>query len=458
MLGYVGQFTPPGQLIHSFPEVEKWMQEEFINKGRKQYQALRSEVYSKNPAMQWTNNLVESFGNMGSTLPLDIISGGVTKAALAGKVLPKVEAILSRIPNFALGSGFRGWVEGVQKPGNVIQKTVSGAVGAAESVAINTAYGTAGVGIKGIGLMTAYGAANTYYEAAKEGRVATKEEVLQGASQGFGFGLIFTLLPHLKEATPIGAEKVSLGKYEAKLKTNLDAGDISKAKITIDEMMKDPTLRKEFKDTFSEILGTKVEKILKGKETLTGEVKVTTELPEGGKVSGVAKEIEAKAIERGLTEAGFDELAEYTPAVKAEQSKKVADLMNTDIELAKRIVTGKEEAPSGLRSEALFTAMKDYAMKTKDGQLALDLAKSPVASEISAAGSKLSLSGMGDPESATSKIREVTKLKEARIEKKLKGKTEKKVKTEIKEALKKKIKEAKPNKYSWETFLNEIRC
>ena len=177
-----------------------------------------------------------------------------------------------------------------------------------------------------------------------------------------------------------------------------------------------------------------------------------------GKVSGVAKSIEAKAIEQGLIEKGFDKLAEYDPVTIKEQSKLVSDIMSKDIEMAKRIALGQEPLPKGVKGASIFQAMEDYAMKTKDGKLALDIANSPIATEISTAGQTLRLSAERTQDTATAKIREIKKEREKAVEKKLKGKKPKKVKDSINKSLKEKSKKAKPNKYDLANLLDKIVC
>jgi len=177
-----------------------------------------------------------------------------------------------------------------------------------------------------------------------------------------------------------------------------------------------------------------------------------------GKPSGVAKSIEAKAIEQGLIDKGFDKLAEYEPAVIKEQSQIMSDIMKTDIERAKRLAKGQEVLPERLKGATALQAMEDYAMETKDGQLALDLANSPIATEISVAGQTLRLSAERTPDSATAKIKEIQKERQKAVEKKLKGKDTTKVKAEIKRSLKEKMDKSKPNKYDLASLLDKIVC
>lgn len=177
------------------------------------------------------------------------------------------------------------------------------------------------------------------------------------------------------------------------------------------------------------------------------------------KVSGVAKGIEADAIENGLTKTGFDDLAEYSPAVKKEQASLISELMNRDIEKAKRMATGKEPMQQNIRGEALFSTMKDYATKTKDVQLAIDLAKSPIATEISQAGSTLSLSNVAtDSQSATGAIQTVIKNRTKAIKEKLKGKSIEQAKKEIVTTLRQEIKKNASKRQNWDDFIKSIEC
>lgn len=182
-----------------------------------------------------------------------------------------------------------------------------------------------------------------------------------------------------------------------------------------------------------------------------------TEFKEPTKISGVAKSIEAKAIEQGLTK-GFSELAEYTPVVIKEQARIISDLMLSDLEKAKRIATGKEELPKEIKGASLIKAMEDYAMETKDGELALELAKSPLVSETSEAGQTLRLTRERTPDSATAKIKEVISEREKSAERKLKGKTSSGIKNDFKNNIKEKIIKSRPTKYDWNNFIDSIKC
>ena len=175
------------------------------------------------------------------------------------------------------------------------------------------------------------------------------------------------------------------------------------------------------------------------------------------KQTGVAKSIEAKSIERGLTE-GFGEVAEFNPITIKQQSKLMSDIMTKDIELAKRIATGKEPLPPNLKGATAIKAMEDYAMETGDGLLARDLARSPLLKETSEAGQTLRLLAEREPDSATAKIRELALERTAVAEKKLKGLKPDKIKSEIKAGIKQKVAKVKANKYDWKNLISEIQC
>uniref|UniRef100_A0A6M3Y769 Uncharacterized protein n=1 Tax=viral metagenome TaxID=1070528 RepID=A0A6M3Y769_9ZZZZ len=189
-------------------------------------------------------------------------------------------------------------------------------------------------------------------------------------------------------------------------------------------------------------------------------VKGETVIPEvpKGKVSEVARQIEAKAIEEGLIKRGYNELAEYSPANIKAQSQMMFELMRDNIALAKKIVRGQEPIPEGLKGTTVLSAMEDYAMKMKDGALARDLAKSPLVSEISTAAQTLRLSAERTPDSATAKIKEVMKAREEAVAKKFKNTTPEQAKGKIKNAAKEKIKKSNPNKYDIMNLIDKIVC
>ena len=217
---------------------------------------VREETKSKNFGVQIGNDLMFELGNMGVTLPVDIYTGGVTKELLAGKVLPGVEKILSNIPDFALGQGWRNMKEGVDSSTNPLIAAYKGIIGFGEGVATGKLYGDVGGGKSGFISMPLIGASLAYYDAAKDGRVASNDEVMQGAAKGFAYQLVFAALPHLTEATQIGVEKTALGYHNRAFERAAKEGDYVAMVKAVDNFQADERIRPEIKQAVDKTFET----------------------------------------------------------------------------------------------------------------------------------------------------------------------------------------------------------
>jgi len=175
-----------------------------------------------------------------------------------------------------------------------------------------------------------------------------------------------------------------------------------------------------------------------------------------GKVSKIATSIEAKSIEQGLTK-GYGHLAEYTPIVIKEQAQKASNLINTNINEARKIIRGEIPLPEGLKGTALITAMEDYVKKTADGELASELASSPLVSGTSAAAQELRLAAERDPESPVKAIADINKLLEETAQKRYPKQILAKAKENVTNSIKSEIKKAN-TAYSWQAFIESIQC
>jgi len=175
-----------------------------------------------------------------------------------------------------------------------------------------------------------------------------------------------------------------------------------------------------------------------------------------GKVSKIAESIQAKFIEQGLTK-NFGHLAEYTPIIIKEQAQKASDLINTNIDEARRIIRGDKPLPEGLKGTALITAMEERIKKTADGEMASELASSPLVSGTSAAAQELRLAAERDPESPVKAIQDINKLLEESAKKRRPGKILNQAKINITDNIKNEIKKANSSQ-SWEQFILSIRC
>ena len=416
----------------------------FIEPGAKEAAKLREETYSQNKAVQFGNDFIASLGNMGVTLPIDIMTGGATKTRLAGKVLPEVETILNRMPDFALGSGWRGLLEGVESPGNVIEKTAKGVVGAGESMSINTAFGTAGSEWKAVPKITALGWGSSVYEAAKEGRLPTQDEQISGAANGAAYGVAFAILPHLKDATKIKKEKIALDIYEKTLQTHAENGDFEKVKATVDTLMADEQIRPEVKEAI--------------KTVITPEP--VREVPGDGetKVRGLAEGVESKAIENKLTQS-FGDLPEYKTINLKDQALKAQDLLAKDQERARRIAMGEELAPEGLLPESIFVAVENQAVKAGDVSTLRALAvSSQLTTEATTMGQRIRMLGERDPESPVTAINEVVKARQESAQKRLKTKETTKLTEKDVSDIRNEIKKTAATKETWADFIRSIQC
>ncbi len=162
----------------------------------------------------------------------------------------------------------------------------------------------------------------------------------------------------------------------------------------------------------------------------------------------MAQSIEAKAIEQGLTK-GFKDVAGYDPITIKDQAKRAADLMNRDIETAKKMVKGEVPVEQGLKSEMLIKAMEDYAQSKGDTQLLIDIAKSPLVSETSLLGQGLRILAERNPDSALANIQKVVEARQTKFKEAQKTETKR-----IREELKK----TKPTKDAWVSFVESIKC
>ncbi len=195
-----------------------------------------------------------------------------------------------------------------------------------------------------------------------------------------------------------------------------------------------------------------ISKLFQNKEVNKPTPPVTGE----GKVSKIAGSIETKSIEQGLTK-GYGHLAEYTPIVIKEQAQKASDLINSNIDEARKVVRGEKPLPEGLKGTALITAMEEHIKKTANGELASELASSPLVSGTSAAAQELRLAAERDPESPVKAIEDINKILNETIKKRYPGKILNKAKESLISKIKSEIKNAN-TAYSWKAFIESIRC
>jgi hypothetical protein len=171
------------------------------------------------------------------------------------------------------------------------------------------------------------------------------------------------------------------------------------------------------------------------------------------KTSGIAKQIEAKAVEKGMVDKGYAELAQYDSSTIKAQSKAASKYTIEDMN---KIATGEKPLPKELKPGTPLSIAEDYAIKNNDSELLRKLAKSPLATQISESASELSLSRMRDTNSPVKIIRELNKVREEAFTKRYGGRSAEEVSERITKDVQKKVKI--PDKYDWGRFVESIKC
>jgi hypothetical protein len=176
------------------------------------------------------------------------------------------------------------------------------------------------------------------------------------------------------------------------------------------------------------------------------------------KTRGLARGIEEKAVKNKLIKE-LGDLPEYRSINMEDQAKMASDLVNSDYERAKSISMGQESAPKGLMPESVFVAVEERATREGDFETIRDLGtRSTLIEESTTMGQRLRALAERDPDSAVSRIKDVSRARKKSVESKMRGKSPDQIKSELKNSLKEKMTKAKPSKYSWNTFLEEIKC
>ena len=94
--------------------------------------------------------------------------------------------------------------------------------------------------------------------------------------------------------------------------------------------------------------------------------------PRGTSISVMAQAIEDDLVQEN--KATFDEIPVYRSMNMAEQARRALDLIESDLERAKRVAFYQEPSPPDLFPENVFSALRTYARETADVDLIMDLA------------------------------------------------------------------------------------
>jgi hypothetical protein len=113
-------------------------------------------------------------------------------------------------------------------------------------------------------------------------------------------------------------------------------------------------------------------------------------LEDGTRVTKAANDINEQLVQKGVEQLPPEEQSKYQTGSYKKDLESTKELMNTDFQKAVDIATGKVEVPENIRyPQVLFNAIEAHAIKTGDVQLQMDLAKSPLGTQLSEAGGTL---------------------------------------------------------------------
>lgn len=182
----------------------------------------------------------------------------------------------------------------------------------------------------------------------------------------------------------------------------------------------------------------------------------TVEPVDSNKVSGVAKSIEAKAIEAKLT-TEFPDKATYESSTFKEQAQKTADLINSGIDNARAVVRGDIAMPEGLKAAPLIAGMEEYAKNnsTEAPEIMSELANSHLATTISTGASETSFARMREPDSATKVLQD---LKKAKIQAAGGDQAVEKIRKVVKDTNADGKVLLPKESLKWDNFLDSIKC
>lgn len=179
------------------------------------------------------------------------------------------------------------------------------------------------------------------------------------------------------------------------------------------------------------------------------------------KVSRLAERTAERAIAAGIEE-DFGHLPEYATMNMAEQARLGIDLVKRDKPRARRIIQMQEEPPAPLRAGSVFMALEFEAIATKNGELSLELSKSPLAQHFSALGQEIKALDVGIEHSPVKALKKLADTLESVVKKKLgvrdlktvREKTAKTVKAEVRE----RVNKTGSKRPTWEQFIKSIEC
>lgn len=164
--------------------------------------------------------------------------------------------------------------------------------------------------------------------------------------------------------------------------------------------------------------------------------------------SQLGRSTQQKAVDAKLTET-LGDVPEYQQVNMADQARASTDLLKKEEARATRIALGKEEPPTGIIPEAVYTAVEEKALRDGNVGLLNDLAHSTRVTEATAMGQRIRALGERDPDSAVAAIRSI-------IEKRKPTGKDAKVVTKTAQEIQAMVK--KTTRQDWQSFVESIKC
>jgi len=210
-----------------------------------------------------------------------------------------------------------------------------------------------------------------------------------------------------------------------------------------------------FKGEFEQALKDFHKQSLSQPQGITPRVEVT--IAENAKISKIAKSIEQKMKDAGMVDEDIEKATFEGITVKG-QAEEMAKILQ-DKNLVDDIISGKKPLTEKVRPSSFIKAVEDEALKTGDAKTLEKLAKSKIAGETSLSAQDLRMAAERDPDSAVIKMREIIKVREEALQKRLKkdvkiSQAKKVAEKEVEKASKSK----KSTKATWSSFISEIKC
>lgn len=178
---------------------------------------------------------------------------------------------------------------------------------------------------------------------------------------------------------------------------------------------------------------------------------------ESANASAIAKDIQTKAVAKGLTK-GYGELAQYSRINVKQEAAKAVDLVNGDKATLEKIIRGEKPLPSDVRATSVIKAVENHPTYGQDPNMLKALAKSPLNTEASRSAQELRLAAERDKFSPVGAIKSVQDAKTAAFETKSKTPATKAVSSEVQQIRAAKAAAPKVSKETFASFVDSLKC